>query len=288
MGKNSATPAATIGALYVVATPIGNLGDISQRAILTLQSVDAILAEDTRHSSLLLHALGIQKSLFSLHAHNEHEKTEQLIKAMQQGRSYALISDAGTPLIRDPGFSLVREAQRQHIKVIPIPGASAVIAALSAAGVPCDSFTFAGFLPVKKQARVEQLTWLRSLGHTLVFYESTHRLCACLNDIANVWPNDYTLVLAKELTKIHECFVRGTAVEIQHWLSKDKARIKGEFVLLLPPLINKETESGDHKLLTVLVQELPLKQAVKIASQLSTTTKNKLYEMALKMTDDHC
>lgn len=283
MVKNPAIPNATMGALYVVATPIGNLNDISQRAIKTLQSVDAILAEDTRHSSLLLNALGIQKPLFSMHAHNEHEKTSQIIAAMQKGQSYALISDAGTPLIRDPGFSLVREAQLQHIKVIPIPGACALIAALSAAGVPCDTFTFAGFLPVKQQARIEQLTLLRSLGHTVVFYESTHRLSPCLQDIASVYHNDYTFVLAKELTKIHENFVSGTALEIQLWLSKDKSRSKGEFVLLLPPLIETKTQGHDQKLLSILLQELPLKQAVKIASQLCSTTKNELYELALEI-----
>src|SRR3990167_1024330 len=277
MGKNSASLDTIIGSLYVVATPIGNLCDISQRAIQTLQSVDAILAEDTRHSNLLLNALGIQKPLFSLHAHNEHEKTNQIISAMQQGQSYALISDAGTPLIRDPGFSLVREAQRQHIQVIPIPGPSALITALSAAGVPCDTFTFAGFLPVKQQARIEQLSALRSLGHTVVFYESTHRLLACLKDIASIYPKEYVFVLAKELTKIHECFISGTSLEIQLWLSAEKARTKGEFVLLLPPLIEKETEAHDHQLLAVLLQELPLKQAVKIAAQLCSTTKNELY-----------
>lgn len=284
MGKNSATPDTLIGALYVVATPIGNLNDISPHAIQTLQSVDAILAEDTRHSGLLLSALGIQKPLFSLHAHNEHEKTSQIIAALQKGQSYALISDAGTPLIRDPGFSLVREAQLQHIKVIPIPGPCALIAALSAAGVPCDIFTFAGFLPVKQQARIEQLTALRSLGHTLVFYESTHRLSACLKDINSVYHNDYTFVLAKEITKIHECFIRGTALEIQAWLSAEKARSKGEFVLLLPPLVDTETHDQNQKLLKILLQELPLKQAVKIATQLCSTTKNELYELALKMT----
>ncbi len=283
MGKNSATPATANGTLYVVATPIGNLKDLSQRAIQTLTSVDAILAEDTRHSSLLLNALGIQKPLFSLHAHNEHEKTSQLIIALQQGQSYALVSDAGTPLIRDPGFSLVREAQQHNIPVIPIPGPCALITALSAAGVPCDTFTFSGFLPVKQQARIEQLTLLRSLGHTVVFYESTHRLSPCLNDIATVYPNDYRFVLAKELTKIHEYFIHGTALEIQQWLSAEKARSKGEFVVLLPPFIDAKMPDQDQQLLSVLLRELPLKQAVKIASQLSATHKNALYEMALNL-----
>ena len=283
MSKCSASPNTPMGTLYVVATPIGNLNDISQRARQTLQSVDAILAEDTRHSSLLLNALGIQKPLFSLHAHNEHEKTAQIIAALQNGQSYALISDAGTPLIRDPGFSLVREAQQQQIQVVPIPGPCAVITALSAAGVPCDTFTFAGFLPIKQQARIEQLQALRALCHTVVFYESTHRLSACLKDIASVYPTDYAFVLAKELTKVHENFIRGTALEIQTWLSAEKGRNKGEFVVMLPPLVETASQNADHALLTVLLQELPLKQAVKIASQLSPTPKNALYELALKI-----
>ena len=288
MEKNSATittASNTIlsGSLYVVATPIGNLKDISQRAIETLQSVDAILAEDTRHSGLLLNALGIKKPLFSLHTHNENEKTMQLIHAMHEGKSFALISDAGTPLIRDPGFSLVREAQKQNIKVVPIPGACALITALSAAGVPCDTFTFAGFLAVKQQARLEQLNTLRNQGHTVIFYESTHRLSDCLLDIAHVYSDQYSFVLAKELTKLHENFISGTATEIRAWVNAEKNRSKGEFVLLLPPVPVEETPQKDHQLLSVLLQELPLKQAVNIASKLSTSKKNTLYELALEI-----
>ena len=273
------------GSLFVVATPIGNLKDISQRAIETLQSVDAILAEDTRHSGLLLSALGMKKPLFSLHTHNENEKTTQLIHAMHEGKSFALISDAGTPLIRDPGFSLVREAQKQGIKVVPIPGACALITALSGAGVPCDTFTFAGFLAVKQRARLDQLNTLRNQGHTVIFYESTHRLSDCLVDIACVYGEQYSFVLAKELTKLHENFISGTAAEIQEWLNTEKNRSKGEFVLLLPPVPVEETPQQDHQLLSVLLQELPLKQAVTIASKLSRSKKNTLYELALKIVE---
>jgi 16S rRNA (cytidine1402-2'-O)-methyltransferase len=284
MHKSSATLPSTLpGKLYVIATPIGNLQDITQRAILTLQSVDAIYAEDTRHSGSLLAMLGIQKPLYSLHSHNEHEKTDAIIHAMQAGQSFALISDAGTPLIRDPGFSLVRQAQLAQIPVVPIPGACALITALSAAGVPCDTFTFAGFLPAKKPARIEQLSALRAQGHTVIFYESTHRLAACLKDIVTVYGEAFLWVLAKELTKIHEQFISGTTADIQAWLSADKNRTKGEFVLLLPPVAAEETPQEDVQLLTVLLRELPLKQAVKIAAELSSTKKNSLYELALTL-----
>jgi 16S rRNA (cytidine1402-2'-O)-methyltransferase len=282
MNKTSATiNTPSQGKLYIVATPIGHLDDISHRAVQTLKSVDAILAEDTRHSGVLLKALGIQKPLFSLHAHNEHEKTGQIITAIQQGQSYALISDAGTPLIRDPGFTLVREARKQNIVVVPIPGACALITALCASGIPCDTFTFAGFLPTKQQARIEQLKSLRAQGHTVAFYESTHRIIACLDDIALAYHHDYEFMLAKELTKIHEAFIQGNALEIKQWLNMEPNRIKGEFVVILPALGDENTLDQDQQLLTLLLQELSLKQAVKIATKLSKTNKNTLYTKAV-------
>ena len=288
MDRRSASSENTLrGRLYVVATPIGNLKDISQRAIDVLQSVDGILAEDTRHSGLLLQALGIKKPLISLHAHNEHEKTASMMTLLEQGLSYALISDAGTPLISDPGFSLVREAKQHDITVIPIPGPCALITALSASGIPCDTFVFAGFLPAKQTARVQQLKTLRAQLQTLIFYESTHRIMACLEDIQTVYSDAYVFVLAKELTKIHENILQGTAIELQQWMLTEKNRTKGEFVLILPPDQALEAQpqqhTSDSELLSVLLKELPLKQAVKIASQLSSTSKNNLYELALTM-----
>lgn len=280
MDKNSAT---STGILYVVATPIGNLDDITLRAIQTLKSVDTILAEDTRHSAKLLQALGIQKPLLSHHAHNESQASETIIAALLKGQNFALISDAGTPLINDPGFELVRMARLNHIEVVPVPGACAITTALCAAGLPCDSFLFAGFLPAKHQARCHKLQALQYCGHTLVFYESTHRILDCLDDLHEVYGEEYQFVVAKELTKSFERFISGTAREIKNWFLEDNAHSKGEFVLILPPLAEENASTEDSHLLTVLLQELPLKQAVKLASSLSKTHKNELYKMALQI-----
>jgi 16S rRNA (cytidine1402-2'-O)-methyltransferase len=281
MVKNSAR---TSGILYIVATPIGNREDISLRALQTLKIVDAILAEDTRHSGQLLNMLGIQKPLLSLHAHNEAHKSDQIIKELEQGKSFALISDAGTPLISDPGFPLVRLAHEKAISVVPIPGACALIAALSAAGVACDSFTFLGFLPAKQVARRNKLASLRHSEHTLVFYESTHRIMACIDDLIEVYGQDYELVVAKELTKTFENFISGSLQSIKEWFLADSAHCKGEFVFILPAM---PEEIGNYQqeidILSLLINELPLKQAVKITSLLTHTNKNELYKLALEL-----
>ncbi|MBA2648429.1 MAG: 16S rRNA (cytidine(1402)-2'-O)-methyltransferase [Legionella sp.] len=271
------------GGLYIVSTPIGHLEDISLRAIATLKSVDLILAEDTRHSQQLLTALGISNQLSSFHAHNEKEKCEQIMELLLQGKSIALISDAGTPLIADPGFPLVKLAAHHDIPVIPIPGPCALIAALSASGLPCDSFIFIGFLPAKQQARQSKLSSLKNVEHTLVFYESTHRICACLDDLIEIYGQDCGLVLAKELTKTFERFVHGTAVEVKRWLLADPGHIKGEFVLIIPPRPLVTGLNEHEALLKVLLQELPLKQAVSIACKLTQVSKNELYDTALKI-----
>ncbi|KTC68776.1 tetrapyrrole (corrin/porphyrin) methylase [Legionella birminghamensis] len=276
------TSATVPGTLYIVATPIGNLQDISFRALETLKQVDGILAEDTRHSGQLCHALGIEKPLISLHEHNESSKAEQVLAWLQSGKSYALISDAGTPLISDPGFVLVRLLREQSIPVVPVPGCCALITALSASGIPCDTFSFLGFLPAKSKARKDQLHAMKARSETQVVYESTHRILDCLNDVAEVYGPDYRLVLAKELTKTYEHFEQGTAQAITDWLQAESGRSKGEFVLLFPPLIQEEV-TNDHQLLEILLEELPLKQAVKIASRLSKTAKNELYQLALQL-----
>ncbi|WP_412754260.1 16S rRNA (cytidine(1402)-2'-O)-methyltransferase [Legionella donaldsonii] len=283
MVKSSAT---IVGTLYVVATPIGNRDDISLRALDVLRSVDTILAEDTRHSQQLLNALGIHKPLLSLHAHNENDKSEQILSALQQGKSFALISDAGTPLISDPGFPLVRLAQENEIPVVPVPGACALITALSAAGVPCDSFTFAGFLPAKPVARKNKLNALQNSEHTLVFYESTHRIVDCINDIMQVYGQHYEMVLAKELTKVFERFIRGTVQEIKDWLLMDNNHSKGEFVLILPAKPTVTANTKGEEILAILLEELPLKQAVKIASLLTKISKNELYKKGLDMLEN--
>ena len=273
--------ASTSGVLYIVATPIGNLEDISMRAIQTLQLVDIILTEDTRHSQQLLSHLGIKKPLQSFHAHNEETKTASVIAALLAGQSYALISDAGTPLISDPGYPLVHEARQQHISVVPIPGSCALITALSAAGIPCDVFSFFGFLPPKSHARREKLADLKSIDHTLVFYESTHRINACIDDIGDLFGEDCTLVVAKELTKTFERFVCGTVSEVQSWFLADKAHSKGEFVIIIPARIAIKSHSEGERILTILLKELPLKQAVSLAATISQTPKNELYQLAL-------
>ncbi len=271
------------GTLYIVATPIGNREDISLRALSTLQSVDIILAEDTRHSMQLLTALGIKKQLISLHAHNESNKSEQILALLHQGKSLALISDAGTPLISDPGFPLVKLAREHHVSVVPIPGACALITALSAAGVACDTFTFCGFLPAKQAARQHKLESLRSIEHTLIFYESTHRILESIDDIAHVFGETCALVMAKELTKTFERFIAGSCTEVRNWLLEDSHHLKGEFVLIIPPrVIEKETQHHEQ-LLSILLTELPLKLAVKLACQLTNVHKNELYKIALTL-----
>lgn len=271
------------GTLYIVATPIGNRDDITLRALTILKSVDLILAEDTRHSKPLLTSLGINTKLNSLHAHNEHQLSEQIIKQLRTGLSIALISDAGTPLISDPGYPLVKLARQSQIPVVPIPGASALITALSAAGIPCDSFLFVGFLPAKQQARKNKLALLKNNENTIVFYESTHRILECLEDFIDVFGPEQILVLAKELTKSHERIIEGTAFEIKEWLLEDPGHIKGEFVLLVPPSTNKINTQSIEELLSILLKELPLKQAVSIASQISKVNKNEVYDLALSL-----
>ena len=274
--------ASTSGTLYVVATPIGNLDDISLRAIQTLKMVDSILCEDTRHSKQLLTHLGIQKPLISLHAHNEHEKSQTILQALLSGHSYALISDAGTPLISDPGYPLVHAARQAQIPIVPIPGPCAFITALSAAGVPCDTISYFGFLPAKSAARQEKLASLIDINHTLVFYESTHRIQACLEDCRTIFGEDCELVVAKELTKTFEHFAQGTISVIQAWLQADIAGIKGEFVVIVPPRISNQPNHPGEQILKILLAELPLKQAVTLAAKISNSAKNELYQLALR------
>lgn len=276
---NSAT---TSGILYIVATPIGNRDDISLRALNTLKAVDTILAEDTRHSMQLLTLLGIKKPMVSLHAHNESDKSEQIISQLLQGKSLALISDAGTPLISDPGFPLVKLAQSHDITVCPIPGPCAVITALSAAGIPCDTFTFSGFLPAKQAARRLKLETCLETENTQVFYESTHRILDCVDDIGAVFGDTCEWVLAKELTKTFERFIHGNSATIKAWLLADAGHCKGEFVVMIPPrTVTQDKHSKTTEILSILLAELPLKQAVKLACQLTKENKNEVYDMAL-------
>ena len=275
--------AGATGTLYIVATPIGNQEDISTRALKILASVDLILAEDTRHSLPLLNVLGIKKPLRSFHAHNETDKSLQIIEQLLAGQSIALISDAGTPLISDPGYPLVKLARQNNITVVPIPGPCALITALSAAGVPCDSFLFLGFLPAKQQARQNKLNEVKEKPYTLVAYESTHRIMECIDDLALCFGEDCELVLAKELTKTFERFISGPPRLVKEWLESELAHKKGEFVLIIPPRPLTDKKNENEFVLSLLLEELPLKQAVNLACKLTQANKNELYDLALQL-----
>lgn len=269
--------------LYIVATPIGNLEDITLRAINTLKQVDLIAAEDTRHSGLLLQHLAIKAKLFALHDHNEQEKSQLLIEKLKSGLSIALISDAGTPLINDPGYHLVKACRENNINVVPIPGACAAIAALSASGLPSDKFSYEGFLPAKTKARQDYLTTLLDEPRTMIFYESTHRLLDTLLDMQTIWGSDKQIVLAKELTKTWETIVNFSILDLINWLQEDSNRQKGEFVLIVEGN-NKTADAIVPKAintLKLLLKELPLKKAAAITAEIYGLKKNQLYQLGL-------
>lgn len=278
-----ATSATTSGTLFVVATPIGNRNDITLRALEILKSVDIILAEDTRHTLQLLNSYGIKNPISSLHDHNEKDKAQDILNKLESGTNFALVSDAGTPLISDPGYSLVSQARKRGLTVVPIPGACAFVTALQAAGIPCESFSFFGFLPAKSVARCTKLRELLFIPHTLIFYESTHRICDCIIDIGKVFGENTSIVLLKELTKTYEKFIHASCAEILNWLQSDSQNIKGEFVLIIPLRELVQDDNNDLKLLRELLQELPLKQAVKIAAKILDKPKNELYKIALEL-----
>lgn len=271
--------------LYIVATPIGNLDDITLRAIDTLKRVDLIAAEDTRHSGLLLQHLGIKAKLFSLHDHNEQEKAHVLIEKLQSGLSIALVSDAGTPLINDPGYHLVKACRENGIKVVPIPGACAAIAALSVAGLPSDKFIYEGFLPAKSKARQDSLASLITEPRTMIFYESTHRLLETLKDMQTIFGANKQIVLAKELTKTWETIVSFPVNELIDWLNQDASRQKGEFVLIVAGYTesNKDIDPKAINTLKLLQKELPLKKAAAITAEIYGLKKNQLYQIGLNL-----
>ncbi len=272
------------GCLYVVATPIGNLGDITRRAVEVLSAVDRIAAEDTRHTRRLLQHLGIDRPLLSLHEHNERQRVQSLLERLRAGEHLALVSDAGTPLISDPGYPLVRACRAEGIRVVPVPGASALIAALSVAGLPTDRFRFEGFLPRRAAARRERLQTLSDAAETLVFYESAHRIEESLDDLCTVFGRAREAVLARELTKRHETLLDGTLGELLARVREDMDQRRGEFVLVVAGApVEAEDDSALRALLSVLLEELPLKQAAAIAARLSGEKKNRAYQLALAM-----
>ncbi len=267
------------GTLFVVATPIGNLGDMTPRAQDTLRSVAAICAEDTRRSGQLLAHFGIQTPLLALHDHNEEALAEKIVTRLQAGDSLALISDAGTPLVSDPGFRLVRAARAAGIKVSPVPGASALIAALSVAGLPSDRFVFEGFLPAKPKARREHLASLASETRTLIFYESSHRIGDTLIDAVAAFGGERRVVLARELTKLFETVLDGSMLAVQAQVAADPNQRKGEFVLL----VQGTSEDADasitegRRLYAKLSEHLPPSTAAKLAAELSGAPRKALY-----------
>lgn len=271
--------------LYIVATPIGNLNDITLRAIEILKKVDLVAAEDTRHSGLLLQHLGIKAKLFALHDHNEQEKSQLLIEKLKSGVSIALISDAGTPLINDPGYHLVKACRENEINVVPIPGACAAIAALSVAGLPSDKFSYEGFLPAKSKARQDYLMTLVNETRTMIFYESTHRLLDTLHDMQTVFGADKQIVLAKELTKTWETIVSYPVTQLINWLNEDIARQKGEFVLIVEGHTKTDMDIDPNVIhtLKLLTKELPLKKAAAITAEIYGLKKNQLYQIGLSL-----
>jgi len=275
------------GVLYIVATPIGNLDDITLRAIEVLGNVDLVAAEDTRHSQHLMAHLGLRKKMLSLHEHNEQDRIIQILALLSQGQQIALVSDAGTPLISDPGFPLVRAVIEAGYKVTPIPGVSSIIAALSAAGLATDQFSYHGFLAHKNADRLTRLQALKQTGGTHVLLESTHRIERLLQQIDELMPASQ-LVLAKELTKRHETFIRGTAQQCLQVFSDDPLLKKGEFVVLMYHPAPEQDESvriNAQKILQLLMAEMPLKKAVKLAVEITGGKKNELYRQALLISE---
>jgi 16S rRNA (cytidine1402-2'-O)-methyltransferase len=273
------------GILYVVATPIGNLDDLSPRAQHTLAGADLVAAEDKRHTAKLLNHFGINTPLLALHDHNEAQQVPVLVEKLLCGNSVALVSDAGTPLISDPGFRLVRATRAAGIRIVPIPGACAFIAALSASGLPTDRFVFEGFLPSKTAARKRRLAELAPETRTLIFYESIHRLRESLTDMALILGGERQSVIARELTKLHEDIHEGTLSEHAKLAASNSFTMKGEIVVLVSGAALADKTFGDSletdHVLRVLLAVLPMKQAVAVAGQLTGFSKNQLYQRAL-------
>ena len=273
------------GTLFVVATPIGNLQDMSPRALQVLKDVRLIAAEDTRHSARLMQHFGIDTPMTACHDHNERDKGERLVERLLAGDDVALISDTGTPLISDPGYHLVRQAREAGVRVSPVPGACALIAALSAAGMPSDRFAFEGFLPAKAHGRRQRLQVLAAEDRTWMVYEAPHRLLECLQDMQQVLGDERRVLLARELTKTFETLRAAPLSELVKWVAGDSDQQRGECVLVVEGAPAPQAdEVGDEALrvLDLLLAELPLKRAAKLASEITGVRKNLLYQIALE------
>lgn len=273
----------------MVATPIGNLQDITLRALEILKTVDAIAAEDTRHTSHLLSHFAIQKKLIAVHEHNEQKSAQILLDRLRAGESIALVTDAGTPGISDPGAIVVNVLREAGVRVVPVPGASAVIAALSASGITTNGFVFHGFLPASGSQRRKTLEALKAYPSTLVFYEAPHRIIECVQDLVTVLGGERRITIAREITKTFETFHRCALQDAKIWLESDANQQRGEFVLLVEAaaLVEQADISEDaERILKLLLADLPLKQAVKLATDITGVKKNILYEFALKLKDE--
>ena len=273
------------GTLYIVATPIGNLKDFTFRAVEVLEAVDIIAAEDTRHSKKLLQHYGISTACMAVHEHNEQTAIVSILARLSKGQDIALISDAGTPLISDPGYALVKAARASNFKIVPIPGPNAAITALCAAGMPTDRFCFQGFLPAKLNARQQALSLLEAETRTMIFYETPHRVQAAVADMLQIFGADRNLVVARELTKLHESIYSDNLGNLVDWISADSNRSRGEFVLLLEGscIAVDEDEVEQLRVLKVLLEELPVKKAASLGAKITGAKKNRLYQCALEI-----
>lgn len=279
-------PSARPGVLYVVPTPIGNLADMVPRALSILQTADIIAAEDTRHSGKLMQHFQISTPMVAYHDFSSEQRCQELLQRLESGQNVALISDAGTPLISDPGYRLVALARQQGIEVIPVPGACAAIAALSASGLPSDRFTFEGFPPAKSGARKQCFTQQRENPRTLIFYESPHRIAASLGDMVEVFGPDRRLVMAREISKTFETFLSGTTASVLARVSADANQQKGEIVLLVEgfrPVVEQDGPGGEaRRVMQILLDaELSVKQAAALAASITGDKKNRLYDWAV-------
>nr|WP_218878765.1 16S rRNA (cytidine(1402)-2'-O)-methyltransferase [Pseudomonas flavescens] len=276
--------------MFVVATPIGNLDDLSTRALKVLSGVALIAAEDTRHSARLMQHFGIGTQLAACHEHNERDEGSRFLERLRAGEDVALISDAGTPLISDPGYHLVRQARAAGIRVVPVPGACALIAALSAAGLPSDRFVFEGFLPAKSVGRRTRLELVREEPRTLIFYEAPHRILECLQDMRDVFGGERQALLARELTKTFETLQGLPLDQLCEWVAADANQQRGECVVLVAGWQAPEEEAAVSvealRVLDLLLAELPLKRAAALAAQITGVRKNLLYQAALERQQD--
>nr|WP_197970742.1 16S rRNA (cytidine(1402)-2'-O)-methyltransferase [Denitratisoma oestradiolicum] len=273
-------------ALYVVATPLGNLGDITLRALEILRTVDVVACEDTRHARRLLDHHGIKATTMAVHQHNEREAGAKLVERLRQGQSVALISDAGTPAVSDPGARAVAAVQAAGFPVVPLPGPNAAITALSASGLMDERFLFVGFLPAKSAARQAEIAALAGIPAALVFYEAPHRVTECVADLAALLEPSRELVVARELTKLFEQIVRLPLKEAVVWFAADDNRQRGEFVLIVSaPPPREGLDPGTERILKLLLDDLPVKQAARLAAEITGAAKNALYQRALEIKD---